>query len=186
MPRTYEAVFIYIKINLPTFVFLRTKLYTNNVNFVQNNDHTLQNSVNFVQITSTTLYEKHQLCTNNVNFVRTTSSLYEQRQLCKDNDNFVRTMFTLRTNGVNFVRTTSSLYEQRQICTNRVEETRNYRLTCTAFGYCRLFQYSGLYRSQNCSRIASDKTMLIIKISTSLFPWHVKDNVCRVKTRVKQ
>ena len=133
-----------------------------------------------------TLYEQHQLCTNNVNFVRTTSSLYEQRQLCKDNDNFVRIMFTLCTNNVNFVRTTSSLYEQRQLCTNNVEVTRNYRLTWAAFGNCRLFQYGGLYRSQNCSRIASGKTMLIIKISTFLFTWRVKDNVCRVKTRVKQ
>ena len=42
------------------------------------------------------------------NFVqRTTTTLYEQRQLCKDNDDFVRIMFTLCTNNVNFARTST-------------------------------------------------------------------------------
>ena len=46
------------------------------------------------------------------NFVqRTTTTLYEQRQLCKDNDDFVRIMFTLCTNNVNFARTTTTLHE---------------------------------------------------------------------------
>ena len=46
------------------------------------------------------------------NFVqRTTTTLYEQRQLCTNNVNFVRIMFILCTNNVNFARTTTTLYE---------------------------------------------------------------------------
>ena len=62
----------YININLPTF-------------FVQN----------FVQTTSTLCKEQRQLCMNNVNFARITTTLYEQCQLCTNNDNFARTTTTL-------------------------------------------------------------------------------------------
>ena len=81
-------------------------LYKERRQFCMNNVHTLYeqrqhctNNDNFVRTTSTPLYEQRQLCTNNDNFVRTTSTLYEQRQLC--------------TNNVNIVRTTTTLYEQR-------------------------------------------------------------------------
>ena len=46
------------------------------------------NGDNFVR-TTLTLQGQRQLCTNNVH------TLYEQRQLCKDNDNLVRTTSTL-------------------------------------------------------------------------------------------
>ena len=66
------------------------------------------------------------------NFVqRTTTTLYEQRQLCKDNDNFVRIMFTLCTNNVNFVQTTSTLQGQRRLCTNNVHTLYEQRQLCT-------------------------------------------------------
>ena len=141
----------YIKINLPTFFFLCTKHCANNVNFVQNNDHTLQNNVKFGQRMMTTLHEYN---------VHTS---YEQRQLCRNNINFEgqrqpllyeQCSHSVRTGNVNLVQTTSTLQGQRQLCTNNAvhtlseqrphlseqhqihyEETRNYRLTWAAFGY---------------------------------------------------
>ena len=94
--KKYDWSGFYISINLPTFFFLCTKLCADNVNFVQ----------------------------------RTTTTLFEQRQLCKDNDNFVRTMFTLCMNNVNFVRTTSTLQGQWILCTNDVHTLYEQRQLC--------------------------------------------------------
>ena len=91
----------YININLPTFFFLCTKLCANNANFVQR--------------TTTTLYEECRLCKNNVDFLRRTSTLQGQRQLCKDNVDFARTTSTLQGQGRlckdndDFARTTTTL-----------------------------------------------------------------------------
>ena len=47
----------YIKINLPIFSFLCTKLCANNVNFAKTTTTLCKNNVNFGQRTTTTLYE---------------------------------------------------------------------------------------------------------------------------------
>ena len=108
---------------------------------------------NFVQTTSTLCKQRRQLCSNNVNFARTTTTLYEQ---CS---HFVRTTSTLQGQRQLCTNNVHTLYEQRQLCkdndnfvrTTSTEETRtDYRLTRAAFENCRLFQYGGLYRSQNC------------------------------------
>ena len=85
---------------------------------------------NFVQTTSTLCKERRQLCTNNVNFARSTSTLQGQRQLCRDNVDFARTTTTLQgqrrlcKDNVDFARTTSTLQGQRQLCKDNVHFAR--------------------------------------------------------------
>ena len=140
------------------------------------------NNVNFVR-TTTTLYEQRQHCTNNVNFARTTSTLYEQRQLCMNNVNFARTTSTLYeqrqlcTNNDNFVRTTTTLYEQRQLCTNNVH-------TCPNSAEKLLIDLSSLrklsaipiWRTIPATELPVVKlcSLLIIKISTFYLPGILK------------
>ena len=134
----------YIKINLPTFVFLCTKLCTNNVQVVR---------------TTSRLYEQRPRCTNDVHVVRTTSTLYERRPRCTNDVHVVRTTSTLYerrpccTNDVHVVRTTSMLYERRPRCTNDVHVVRT---TTTLQGQrqlCQKFMYDPMKSPEHLSPV---------------------------------
>ena len=138
----------------------------NDDNFVRIMFTLCTNNVNFVRTTSA-LYER-TLCTNNNNFVRTTTTLYEQRQLCTNN---VRT---------NFVRTTTTLYEQRQLCTNNDNFVTNNVHTCPNSAEKLSIDLSSLrklsaipiWRTIPVTELPVVKlcSLLIIKISTFYLP----------------
>ena len=131
---------------------------------------------NFVQTTSTLCKQRRQLCSNNVNFARTTTTLYEQ---CS---HFVRTTSTLQGQRQLCTNNVHTLYEQRQLCkdnNNFVRKTSklvrtapnplwgneklSIDLSSLFVGYSNMSDYTG-------HGIASDITMLIIKISTFYLP----------------
>ena len=114
---------------------------------------------NFVQTTSTLCKERRQLCTNNVNFARTTTNLYEERRLCKDNVDFARTTTTLYEErrlckeNVNFARTTSTLQGQRRLCKDNVDFART---TTTLQGQrqlCQKFMYDPMKSPERLSHV---------------------------------
>ena len=121
----------YIKINLPTFVFLCTKLCYERRPCVTNDVHVLR--------TTSMCYERRPCCTNDVHVLRTTSMLYERRPGC--------------TNDVQVVRTTSMLYERRPCCTNDVHVVRT---TTTLQGQrqlCQKFMYDPMKSPERLSPV---------------------------------